>query len=119
MRIDVRVQRQVLHLHFHDPELSARQIGEQCGISHNTVKKIRATALKCAKPWSELEGMDDDQWVAALGTALLPQLKPKVRPDWAYVHEQMVRPDATLEVLWREFREIEPDGVGYTLFAAG
>jgi len=119
MRVDVRVQRQVLYLHFHDPAMSARAIGAQCHLSHNTVKKLKAAAQTCGMSWDELDGLDDEQWVSVLGTGLLPQLQPKARPDWAYIHQEMARADATLEVLWREFREGEANGVGYTLFAEG
>lgn len=116
MRLNVRLQRQIAELHFHDPRQSSRSIGEQVGCSHNTVTLLRRRILDSARAWSELAGLDDDELVSAMGTGSPPNAKAKVRPDWLYVRGQLELRDASLHVLWMEFREREPNGIGYSLF---
>jgi len=35
-------------------------------------------------------------------------------PDWAVVARELKRPGVTLEILWNEYREIHPEGYGYS-----
>ncbi|MFB2351097.1 IS21 family transposase, partial [Priestia megaterium] len=69
--------------------------------------------------WAALQPLDDEAWRHALGTQDHSIAQRKPPPDWAWVHAEMQRPDATLEQLWREWRESCPDGVAYTQFSCG
>jgi transposase len=86
-------------------------------VSGNTVLRL-VTAIKgCGKTSEELAQLDDDAWNAALSD---PNHTPsrKENPDWAYIHQEMLRPEATREQLWREWREEHPAGIGYSRFTA-
>lgn len=62
--------------------------------------------------------LDDDAWCVTLDTQNRSEVLRKPVPDWAWVHEQMQLPDATMERIWREWRETCPDGVAYSQFTA-
>ncbi len=117
MRLPVHLQREVARLHFYDPHQSNRAIARSCGLSPNTVRGVRKVLIATARAWPDLQVMDDVAWRTALGTQDHSVAQRKRAPDWDWVHGELQRPDATLERLWREWRETCPDGIGYSQFA--
>ena len=45
-----------------------------------------------------------------------PQRIGRPMPDWASVRSELARKGVTLQLLWEEYREGEPEGYGYTQF---
>lgn len=119
MRVPVHVQREIARLHFYDLATSDRSIASQVNLSASTVGSFRKQ-LK-AKPftWAALQELDDSAWRDTLDTHNRSIAIKKPAPDFAWVHAEMQRPDATLQQLWLEFREIEPTGIGLTQFTCG
>lgn len=116
MRLPIHLQREIARMHYYDPSLSNRAIGRTLGISSGPVQALRCSIRQAAIPWSELEMLDDAGWVARLGTKDRSIAQRKPAPDWEWVHQEMQRDDATLERLWREWKEGNPDGINYTRF---
>lgn len=119
MRLPMHLQREIARLHFYDPRQSSRNLASSVNVSAGTVLALREKLLACGRPWEELQQLDDAAWRAALGTQDRSIAVRKPAPDWEWVATEMQRPDATLEQLWREWREARPDGIGYTQFATG
>lgn len=119
MRLPIRVQRDIARLHFHDPEKSNRCFARSLGISPATVSSLRKRLRPLVATWEELKNLDDAEWERTLGTGNSSIAKGKPKPEWAYIHSELQRPDATLEVLWREWREGTPNGIGYSSFTQG
>lgn len=119
MRLPIALQREITRLHFHDPSLPNRALARTLALSPNTVASMRQHVLQTGLTWSELALLDDPAWRHTLKTEDRSVAKSKPKPEWARIHTEMQRPDATLEVLWREWRETEPAGVGYSAFAQG
>lgn len=116
MRLPVHLQREIARLHYYDTSQSNRAIGRALGLSANTVRSMRHALKNHRAPWADLQSLDDDAWCAALGTGDHTIAKRKESPDWASVHAEMQRPDATLEQLWQEWRAQCPTGIGYSQF---
>jgi transposase len=119
MRLPVHLQREIARLHFYDPRQSNRSLADMLTVAPNTVASMRKRLRASTKSWSDLQPLDDVAWRAALGTQDRSIAVRKPAPDWQWVHAEMQRPDATLEQLWREWREARPDGVAYTQFSTG
>jgi transposase len=85
--------------------------------STNTVVDLRDRLVASGCTEQDLQDLDDKAWVTALGTQDRSIAVRKKAPDWQWVHQEMARPSATLEALWREWRETCPDGIGYTQFS--
>lgn len=58
-----------------------------------------------------------------LGRALYPELKPvskrkdaKPHPEWSDIHNQLKQKGMTRQLLWEEYREQHPEGLGITQF---
>jgi hypothetical protein len=47
------------------------------------------------------------------GFWLLTGVPRKTPPDYAAVHQQLQKPHVTLQLLWEEYREANPDGYRY------
>lgn len=119
MRLAVHLQREIARLHFYDPGISHRTIADSVGVATSTISNFRALLRRQPLDWAELQPLDDDAWRNALHTHDRSIAVRKPVPDWAWVHAQMQRPDATLEHLWREWRHACPQGVAYTQFSGG
>lgn len=119
MRLAIHMQREIARLHYYDPDRSDRIIASTVGISPSTVGTFRRLLRNESHKWSALQALDDDEWRAKLGTHDRSIAQRKPMPEWEWVHAEMQRPDATLEQLWREWRETCPHGVAYTQFSTG
>lgn len=78
---------------------------------------LRQRLLESGRTEQDLQDLEDVAWMSALGTQDRSIAVRKQAPDWQWVHEEMKRPSATLEALWREWRETCPDGIAYTQFS--
>jgi len=119
MRLAVHLQREIARLHFYEPSTSSRTMALSLGLSPTTVGSMRELLRAQSLDWSVLQLLDDDSWRKALGTQDRSIAVRKPIPDWSWIHSEMQRPDATLEQLWREWRETCPQGVAYTQFSVG
>lgn len=118
MKLPVRKQREIVRLHFHSPSKSNRFIARSTGVSAEPVKTIRRLLVDRSLDWQMLKDLDDDQWCRALGTEDKSRQPHRPAPDWQWIFAEMQRPSATLEQLWQEWREVNPNGVAYSQFTA-
>jgi len=119
MRLEIHLQREIARLHYYDEKSSNRAIADAVGVSPTTVGSFRE--LLRAKPieWAALQALDDKSWRDTLETHDRSIVICKPAPEWAWVHQEMQRPDATIEQIWREWREQVPEGIGHTQFTTG
>jgi transposase len=107
--------REILRLK-HEAGLSQRAIARAIGVSNSTVSEVFARLRAAGLAWPLPEGLTDGELEARLyreqgGTAPDPKL-----PDWAAVHAELARKHVTLQLLWREYRAVHPDGYGYSWY---
>lgn len=119
MRLPVHLQREIARLHFYDQRQSHRGIAASLGLSHSTVRNMRVLLVASERSWLDLQPLTDDEWRQTLRNDNRSIAQRKLAPDWTWVQEQMQRADATLEVIWREWRESHPEGIGYSSFTHG
>jgi len=107
---------EVLRLHF-EHQQSARQIAKSCGIARSTVKEYLDRSQKAGVPWPLPAEWDD----AALENRLfppLPLIPPEKRqmPPMEYLHQERKKKGVTLQLLWHEYKEANPEGYQYSQF---
>jgi len=113
----MRKVNEVLRLRF-ELGLGQRAIARACSISqgavHNYLKKAAAAGLG----WPLPEGWDEQRIEAALfGERRLVERRPRALPDFADLKEQFQRhPHLTLQLVWEEYRQVHPEGYGYSRF---
>jgi transposase len=112
----MRKIKEVLRLHF-EHRHSARQIAKSCGIARSTVKEYLDRLQKATIPWPLPTEWDD----ASLENRLFPPvplIPPEKRqmPSLEYLHQERKKKGVTLQLLWHEYKEANPDGYQYSQF---
>ena len=99
--------------------LSQHAIARSCSISQSTVHEYVTAAAAAGLEWPLPEEWDDTR----IEQALYPQRPaPAVwrkhpEPDWPPIHEELqTHKDLTLQLVWLEQRENDPEGYGYSRF---
>ena len=115
-RLSMRKIREVLRLKW-ECRLTNRAIARSCSISHSTVGEYVQRAQAAGLSWPIPAELDED----ALFRLLFPTpSQPSTRiipcPDWSLIHSELRRKSVTLRLLWVEYREAHPDGLGYSQF---
>ncbi|AOE85915.1 transposase [Pseudomonas sp. TCU-HL1] len=115
MKIPIDTQREIVRLLSHST-LSNRAIGKLTHVSHNTVRALRDQLALAGENWATLKELDDVAFARRLNLERPGSPLRKAIPQWSEVHEQLRGRDVTLDLLWQEFREQEPNGVSYAQF---
>ena len=116
-RLSMRKIKEVLRLRW-ELGLGHRQTGRICSISHNTVTEYEQRALTAGLSWPLPADLDDQALAALLfpSPTIPVSHQPRPVPDWSEIHEELRRPDMTLQLLWQEYREQHPQGYRYSQF---
>jgi transposase len=106
-------------LRLHSLGLSQHQIARSCSISQSTVHEYLSAAQAAGVQWPLPESWDDQQ----IERALFPQRpapavwRKHAEPDWEQIQQELqTHKDLTLQLVWQEQREANPDGYGYSRF---
>jgi transposase len=98
--------------------VSAREIGRTLGVARSTVQDNLKRAGAAGLVWplgSEITDAVLEQRLFAR-SSLRPGLRRRAEPDWASLAREAKRPGVNLRVLWEEYRDVHPDGYGYSRF---
>ena len=116
----MRKLREVLRLRF-ELKLGYQQIGRSCSIGVSTVHKYLKRAEAAGITWPLPEDWDE----ARVEAMVFPRREPTIAehnpartpPDFAAIHEQLrSNKYVTLQLLWEEYRQANPDGYRYSRF---
>ena len=115
-RLSMRKIKEVLRLCWHNG-LSARQAARSCGIARGSVRNIVDRAARASLSWPLPEDLDD----GALENRLFPSSIPlaverRNMPSFEYIRTELTRKHVTLQLLWHEYREENPEGYQYSQF---
>ena len=114
--LNMRQLRTLLRLH-HDG-VSAREIGRRLGVARSTIQDNLKRAAAAGLAWPLGGDVTDDVLEQRLfgRTGVATGQRRRVEPDWAALARELKRPGVTMMILWEEYREINPDGYGYSRF---
>ena len=115
-RLSVRKVKEVLRLKFSSGR-SNRQISKSCDIGRTTVSDYLQRAEKAGLTWPLPADLDD----TALEALLYPSksnsdLLKHCMPSKQYLYNELKRKSVTLQLLWHEYKEANPDGYQYSYF---
>jgi transposase len=115
--MSMRKIKEVLRLRY-ELKLDQRQVARSCSIAVSTVHEYLKRAEAAQISWPLPDGWDDTHLEAALYPSGEPKSQPKKSPpDFAVVHEQLrSHRHVTMQLLWEEYREANPDGYRYSRF---
>lgn len=98
--------------------VSAREIGRTLGVARSTIQDNLKRATTAGLAWPLAGDLTD----AVLEQRLFAHagvksgFRRRVEPDWACLACELKRPGVNLMVLWEEYRDVHPDGYGYSRF---
>jgi transposase len=114
----MRKIKEVLRLKF-EAGLANRQIARSCGVNHSTVADYLSRAkIAGLASWPLPVELDE----TGLEERLFPSTvvrsnRPRTMPDWPTVHEELhSNKHVTLQLLWEEYKQPEPNGYQYSRF---
>jgi transposase len=100
--------------------LSQRQIAASCQIGQATVSDYLRMAAQAGLQWPAIADWSEDQLSTALVPASVtapPHWRKTAEPDFAGIrHELQSHKHLTLQLLWQEYRNHQPDGYGYSRY---
>jgi hypothetical protein len=118
----MRKLKEVLRLRF-ELKLGYQQIGRSCSIGVSTVHKYLKRAEAAGVTWPLPEDWDE----ARVEAIVFPRREPNLAeqnpartpPDFAAIHEQLRGSKyVTLQLLWEEYRQAQPDAYRYSRYVA-
>jgi transposase len=114
----MRKIREVLRLRF-ELGLGQRAIARACSISQSTVHEYLHRAAAAGVVWPLGEEWDEQRVEQALfgERQVVKRLSEQVLPDFAGLHAELQQhPHLTLQLAWEEYRQVHPEGYGYSRF---
>ena len=114
-RLRMRQLREVLRLKI-ALGLSHRAIARACSVGVGTVTEYLQRAQKAGLAWPLPDDLDDAALEARLFATSGRTATVRALPDFAWVHRELRRTGVTLQLLWHEYIEAQPDGYRYSRF---
>jgi len=115
----MRKTREVLRLHF-DLKLGQRQIARSAQVSQSTVHEYLTRFAASGLSWPLPAEIAETELEAALFSAETKTPPPagrRPRPDFVHIHQELQQHQhTTLQLLWEEYRAVQPEGYGYSRF---
>ena len=114
----MRKIKEVLRLKY-ELDLGQRQIARSCSIGLGTVHDYLARAERAGLKWPLPDDWGEEQLNGALfgGEPVCSREPQLTQPDFALVHQQRQKSKhVTLQLLWEEYRAVNPEGYRYSRF---
>ena len=116
-RLSMRKIKEILRLKW-ECNQSNKQIANSCKIARSTVREYLERARRADLSWPLDTALDD----SALETLLFPVSNTASCPDQRqmppmdYLYQELKKKSVTLQLLWYEYKEANPDGYQYSQF---
>ncbi len=115
-KLPMRQIQEVLRLK-HQNQLSIREIARSCQLPVSTVWEYLKRAEAAGLGWPLPEAMSQEELLQRLfGPSSNVPSSAQPLPDWAYIHRELRRPNVTLHLLWKEYRQNYREGYSYSRF---
>lgn len=112
----MRQIREVLRL-YHEVHLGERRIAAICLVGRGTVQRYLERAAAAGVAWPLPKELDDTQLENLLFPPPPAPAGTRPQPDFSKVHHELKsHRSVTLQLLWEEYKESQPDGVNYSWF---
>jgi transposase len=113
----MRQLRELFTLHF-EQGLSHRQMARSLGVVRSTIERTLHRFVLAGLSWPLPSELTDAQLEQLLYRSRAHQrnAKPGVRPNYADAVIQLARKGVTRGLLWREYRALNADGIGYSVY---
>lgn len=114
-KISMRKVSEIFRQRF-ELNLSYRVIAESLGLSISTISDYIRRAKAAGIQWPLPEELSEQALYDKLFLPARIKAKKRIVPNWQDIHKELRKKGVTLQLLWREYREHHPNGLGYSQF---
>ena len=111
----MRTIKEIMRLH-HEHMLGVRAIGRACNVSPTTVSEYLNLSRDAGLDYEGVKDLDDE----AIQRLFFPKrnevVPRKALPDLVAINSELRKKGVTLQLLWEEYRAVNPEGYGRTQF---
>ncbi len=100
----------------HELNSSHRDIARSLNISKTTVSDYLSRARAAGICWPLPEGCGEKELFERLFLPVVNPANQRTMPNWEWVYQELRKKGVTLQLLWREYRDEQPEGLGYSQF---
>lgn len=113
----MRMIREILRLHY-SCGLSRKKISKALGCSRPTVAEYINRTQAAGLSWPLPETLEDDTKLLACfqSKETTAEKIKRAQPDCPYIHQELKKKGVTLNLLWEEYKQDNPDGYQLTQF---
>jgi len=114
----MRSIRELLRLKF-EQKLSNRSIAKSCSVSHTVINHYVLRAQQAGLAWPLPEGLDEaalEQLLCSTKSQPTSGDANKAMPSLQYLFNELKRKNVTLQLLWYEYKQANPQGHEYSWF---
>ena len=99
----------------HEAGRTQREISRSCGLAQSTVHRVLRRTREAGLSWPLPEGLDEER---LYGQRKKVRGKAEsARPDFGAIHKDLKKHRRlTLRLVWKEYRQVQPEGYGYSRF---
>src|SRR5262245_13190153 len=101
---------------YHELKSSHRSIAKSLNLGKTTVTRYLALAEAAGIRWPLPEQLTEDELHNLLFMPTGKTTTKKPLPDWEKINKELRKKGVTLQLLWREYRDVYSDGLGYSQF---
>lgn len=99
-----------------ESDLSERAIARSLSLSPSTVGNILARAKEAGLTWPVPAHLDERKVESMLFPKATGRPKKRTEPDWNHLYQESKRKGVTLQLLWLEYKNQNPEGYQYSQF---
>ena len=114
-RLSMKKISEILRQRF-ELKRSFRDIANSLNISVSTVSEYMSRAAIANVQWPLPASMSESELYAQLFLPAKKLNQERPMPDWEAIHKERRKKGVTLLLLWREYRDIHPNGLSYSQF---
>ena len=116
-RITMRRVREMLKLK-REGELSTQEVARRTGVARSTLREMFARFEQSGLTWPIPSEISDKELEVLLygERGSKHGHRRQAEPDWAMLNRELKRKHVTLQILWDEYIEADPDGYTYSRF---
>jgi transposase len=114
-RLSMKKISEILRLRY-ELKLSHRAIGKSQSISASTVQDYLCRADACGITWPLPENITEEDLHNKLFSLAKEDVTPRPLPDWEIICRELRKKAMTIQLLWREYRDVHENGLSYSQF---
>jgi len=114
-RLSMRKIREILRLKF-DCCFSNRKIAKSCSVARSTVATYLRLAKKSGLRWPVPDNLSDTEIYNLVFKNRGKSVNKRQMPSMEYIHNELKKKSVTLQLLWYEYKQNNPDGYQFSYF---